>query len=114
MTERYIGLCMAAGGVVTGTDSVIAEVRHGRAKFVLVASDASERTRKQLTDKCKTYEVRILYGKRNSDALAELLGKRSACAAAAFTGRGPCENAYRALLAEDTEENKCCMERKDD
>ncbi len=114
MTERYMGLCMAAGGVVTGTDSVLAEVRHGRAKFVLVASDASERTRKQLTDKCKTYEVRILYGKTDSAALAQLLGKRSACAAAAFTGRGPCEKAYEALRAEATEQDKCCKERKDD
>ena len=101
MTERYMGLCRAAGGVVCGVDAALAEVRHGRAKFVLVASDASERTRKQLTDKCATYQVEILVGKRDSAALARLFGRRSACAAAAFTGRGPREMAYQALLAEE-------------
>ncbi len=100
---------MAAGGVVCGTDAALAEVRHGRARFVLVASDASDRTRKQLTDKCATYQVKILYGIRDSAALARLFGRRSACAAAAFTGRGPQEKAYQALLAEGPSK-----EREDD
>ncbi len=57
MTEKLIGLCRAAGGVACGTDAALGEVRRGRAKFVLIASDVSDRTRKQLTDKCKYYHV---------------------------------------------------------
>ena len=45
MNTGYIGLCVAAGGVTTGFDLVLGEIRRGRAKFVLIASDASERTK---------------------------------------------------------------------
>ena len=97
MTEQLIGLCRLAGGVVVGFDAVLGEVRAGRAKFVLVASDASDRTRKQLHDKCNYYHVTIFDGTYTSARLAEILGKRSLCAAAAFTGKGPSEAVKDAL-----------------
>lgn len=97
MTEKLIGLCKAAGGVVTGTDAVLTEVRRGRAKFVLIASDASERTQKQLTDKCNYYHVTYFIGNYTGAAIADMLGKRSCCVAAAFTGVGPWESVCRAL-----------------
>ncbi len=90
MTEKYIGLCASAGGVTTGFDLVLGEIRKGRAKFVLIASDASDRTKKQLTDKCAYYNVKyFIIEEYSSEAVAHMLGKRSFCAAAAFTGRGP-------------------------
>ena len=44
----WMGLCKAAGGVTSGFDSVLGEVRCGKSKLVMIASDASERTRKQI------------------------------------------------------------------
>lgn len=88
--ENYIGLCRAAGGVTTGFDLVLGEVRRKKAVFVLIADDASERTGKQITDKCEYYKVPHFPAGMTSDELAGVLGKRASCAAAAFTGRGPC------------------------
>ena len=83
-------MCAAAGGVTTGFDLVLGEIRRGRAKFVLIASDASDRTKKQLIDKCTHYNVKyFIINEYNSEAIAHMLGKRALCAAAAFTGRGP-------------------------
>ncbi|MBE6709644.1 MAG: ribosomal L7Ae/L30e/S12e/Gadd45 family protein [Clostridia bacterium] len=88
--ENYIGLCRAAGGITTGFDLVLGEVRRKKAVFVLIADDASDRTAKQISDKCEFYEVPYFPAGMTADELAHLIGKRSACAAAAFTGRGPC------------------------
>lgn len=88
--ENYMGLCRAAGGVTTGFDLVLGEVRRKKALFVLIADDASERTRKQISDKCEYYEVKCFPADLTSEELARVLGKRSSCAAAAFTGKGPC------------------------
>ena len=93
--ENYIGLCRAAGGITTGFDLVLGEVRRKKAVFVLIADDASERTRKQISDKCEFYEVKYFPAGMTAEELAHRIGKKSACAAAAFTGRGPC----RPLLA---------------
>ena len=88
--ENYLGLCRAAGGVTTGFDLVLGKVRRKKAVFVLIADDASERTRKQISDKCDYYEVKYFPAGCASDELARLIGRKSSCAAAAFTGRGPC------------------------
>ncbi len=113
MTEKLIGLCRAAGGVTMGAEAVLDEVRRGRAKFVLLASDASARTRKQITDKCNYYHVKLIDGTYTGEALAGMLGKHSCCAAAAFTGKGPWEGVCRALGGE-TRATECCEDRKDD
>ena len=110
MEERLIGLCMAAEGVTTGFDSVMAEIRGGRAKFLLIASDASERTKKQLTDKCTYYNVKFRIGPYDGETMARILGKRAICAAAAFTGRGPWAGVWEKIGTEP----EGCEERKDD
>ena len=116
MIEKYMGLCRAAGGVTTGVDSTLAEVRRGKAKFVLIAADASERTKKQLSDKCKFYNTKYFINSYDSAAIAHILGKNSPCAAACFLGKGPWEPLIRALEDADSQphDNKCCDDRKDD
>lgn len=118
MAERYIGLCMAAGGVKTGVDIVLGEVRSHRAKFVLLASDASDRTKKQVTDKCTYYNVKVFSGGYTGDDIAHLLGKRSSCAAVAFVGKGPWESAEKALRMRQTDAadvlTAMTQDRKDD
>ena len=107
---------MAAGGVITGVDSVLGAVRGGKAKFVLIARDASDRTKKQITDKCTYYQVKYGTCEYDSAAIAQMLGKKSLCSAAAFTGRGPWAGVMKAFEADtgNPMEKECCDDRKDD
>lgn len=101
--------------MTVGFDAVLGEIRGGRARFVLVASDASDRTRKQLSDKCKYYHVTCFEGAYSSAGLAEMLGRRSGCVAAAFTGKGPWESVCRALSETcPSPQAECRDDRKDD
>ena len=98
--EKYIGLCRAAGGAVVGFDLILGEIRGGRAKIVLISSDASDRTKKQLTDKCTFYSVPHVITEFDAESLGRIIGK-SACAAIALNGRG-----CWAKVAEYYKENK--------
>ena len=50
-TLGVIGLAARARGVVIGTNQVLEAVRNKKAKLVLIASDVSDNTLKNLTDK---------------------------------------------------------------
>lgn len=52
-----IGLAFRAGKIVSGEEAVMAAVRGKKAKLVVVAEDASERTKKTWKNKCAFYEV---------------------------------------------------------
>ncbi|HEX7065331.1 MAG TPA: YlxQ family RNA-binding protein [Bacillales bacterium] len=52
-----VGLAFRAGKVVSGEDSVLSAVRGGKAKCVLLAGDASERTKDTWENKCDYYGV---------------------------------------------------------
>ena len=97
MNRGTLGLCMAAGGVKTGTDTVLGEIRSRSAKFVMTASDASERTLKQIRDKCRTYGIDCYEAPLSGTELADALGKRSTCVAVSFNGRGPWRNVLSEL-----------------
>ena len=47
-----LGLCKKAGALKAGFDAVCESVGKGEALLVLAASDASERTRRKLNEKC--------------------------------------------------------------
>ncbi len=72
---NLLGLMARARKIVTG-ESVIDGIRKSKVYFVLIASDASDNTKKMLTDKCKSYHVdyRILF---NSDELSNAIGKEN-------------------------------------
>lgn len=55
----FLGIITKAGKVVSGDESVLDTIRSGKAKLVLVASDASDNTIKKYTDKCSYYRVDI-------------------------------------------------------
>ena len=105
---------MAAGGVKVGFDLVLGEVRSGKAKFLLIASDASDRTVKQLTDKCKFYGVKYFRTEYSGVEIADMLGKRAVCAAAAFNGKGPWKNVLQYFEAKESPESALTEDRKDD
>ena len=62
---QMLGLAARARKIISGEELVVNEVRHGKAKLVLLASDASANTSKKLTDKCTYYNVELhVFGDR--------------------------------------------------
>ncbi|MCI1986957.1 MAG: ribosomal L7Ae/L30e/S12e/Gadd45 family protein [Lactobacillus sp.] len=55
--ENLLGLARRAGKLTMGEGFVLAAIRDGKAKLVLVASDASPRTLKLFHDKSSFYEI---------------------------------------------------------
>ncbi len=83
-TVGVIGLAARARGIVIGTNQVLEAVRGNKAKLVLIASDVSDNTKKQLFDKTTYYKVNV----EQIDITAEQLGKavgHSNTASIAFT-----------------------------
>ncbi|HET7658014.1 MAG TPA: YlxQ family RNA-binding protein [Bacillales bacterium] len=52
-----VGLAFRAGKIVSGEEAVMSAVRGEKAKLVLVAEDASERTKGTWENKCDYYGV---------------------------------------------------------
>ncbi len=62
MNEQWIsflGLANRARKLISGEELVVREVRKQKAKLVLLASDASENTKKKVADKCSYYNVSV-------------------------------------------------------
>lgn len=57
---NLLGLSMRAGKLISGEGLTLNEVRSGKAKLVLVATDASENTIKKIQDKCSYYNVQCI------------------------------------------------------
>ena len=85
--EGVIGLAKRAGALCIGTEQVVAEVRKGRAKLVLIASDVSENTAKRLTDKADYRRVPWERIPPEMRSLGRLVGREYA-SAVAFTQEG--------------------------
>jgi len=54
---QLLGLVRRAGKLVTGESFVLAAVRDGSAKLVLMASDTGKSSQKQFRDKTTSYDV---------------------------------------------------------
>ena len=67
-----IGLAMKAGKCVSGETMTESETKSGKAKFVIVAGDASENTKKKFGDMCKFYTSGHAMGKEYRASLATL------------------------------------------
>ena len=62
-----IGLARRAGAIALGTAEVRDSMKNGKAKLVIVASDVSENTKKEITDTAAFYYFfRSDYGKKKS------------------------------------------------
>lgn len=57
---KNLGLAFRAGKVVSGTDTVIEKLRKKQLHLILLASDASDNTKKKINDKAKTYETKVI------------------------------------------------------
>lgn len=56
-----LGISAKAGKVVAGTDIVIENMKKKKVNLVIVAEDASEKTKKEMTFKCNQYNVKIIF-----------------------------------------------------
>lgn len=62
--ERWmslLGLINRAGQLTSGEELVLKEIRKGKAKLVLLSSDASPNTSKKIKDKCLHYKIPLKY-----------------------------------------------------
>ena len=94
----YVGFARKCGACAVGTDSVIAEARRIGAAgkiCVVTSSDASERTLKQIKDKCSYYGTALVEAGLTGDELARAAGKKMTVSAVAITDK----NLARAVLS---------------
>lgn len=71
-----ISLAKKAGKLVSGEFAVDAAGKSGEACLVILAEDASDRTRKSVTDMCRFYEVPwMIFGTR--ETLGHAIGKEN-------------------------------------
>ena len=80
-----IGLAKRAGKVVTGTDAVRDTMKKKRAETVVVASDVSDNTRKEIFDTAEYYGCEAFLVPYTMSELSHALGKISLTACAAIT-----------------------------
>lgn len=97
----YVGLAAAKRSVVLGTDLVLREIRKKKGTVCTVlASDASERTKKQITDKCRFYEITLIPLDCDMETLGKRVGKVSPTSCAAVTDKGLAEQMIKISQSE--------------
>ena len=98
------GLCRRAGGVVPGSDSVIGSMKQKGSTFpaIIILSDAaSDRTKKQITDKARYNNVPLAIIDADPDTVGRALGLYSPCAVFGVTKRGPYEKLIETACPSD-------------
>ncbi len=71
---NLMGLGARGRLIVSGNEQVIASIRNQELKLVIIATDASEATKKQLIDKSSFYKITYILFAR-SDQLGNAIGK---------------------------------------
>ena len=98
---KLLGFCRRCGKIVCGAGQVLAAVTGKRPpEVVVIASDASDRTEKQLYDKCSYRAVTITRTSYTGEELAHLLGKEGVVMAAGATDPGIARQIIRQLPSE--------------
>ena len=91
--DGLIGLCAKSRNLVSGEFAAEAAVKDGSAWLVIVATDASNNTKKLFHDKCSFYEVPVFeYGTKKS--LGHIIGKEMRASIAVLD-----ENFSKAIIA---------------
>lgn len=70
-----LGFAARARRLICGTDLCRDEIRRGKLSFVLVASDASDNTRKRIADACRYYSADMCCIPVTSERLSSRIGK---------------------------------------
>lgn len=72
---NLLGLASRAKKIVTG-DMLLPAIQSKRVSLVLIASDASENTKKKYSDKCSYYGINF-YSIEDSETLNRAIGKNN-------------------------------------
>lgn len=83
----FLGLCLKAGKLEIGEESVRAAQRGGKAKLILLAVDTSAGTAKRAENYSRWGNIPLIRVKYSKEELGEMLGKR-VCAVLAVTDKG--------------------------
>ncbi|MCR5157228.1 MAG: ribosomal L7Ae/L30e/S12e/Gadd45 family protein [Butyrivibrio sp.] len=94
-----LGLCMKSGKLKSGEFATMEAIRKKTAYLVIVSEDASDNTRKQFSDKCKYYNVPIVFF-GDMESLGHAIGK-DVRTSLAITDLGLSESLRKNLLAEE-------------
>ena len=69
-----MGLAARARKICFGADSVALEVKKGKVQLLIIATDASERTREKFTKLCEKYQVPVIR-EGKIEVLSKAIGK---------------------------------------
>jgi ribosomal protein L7Ae-like RNA K-turn-binding protein len=85
-TANLLGICIRAGKTVKGFDSAVEAVKNGLAFCLLTASDASEKTVKEVKFYCEKYGVKAFMTEMSKADIGRLCGKETAVMAVTDKG----------------------------
>ncbi len=69
-----IGIATKAGKIVAGTDACLEDIKKGKVSLVIVASDASERTKTTFYKETQKYNIKI-YELLSIEEISKAIGK---------------------------------------
>ena len=72
---KLLGLINRSNKLLSGTDVVLDGIRNNKVHFIIVSGDATDNTKKMITDKANFYHVDYYIG-FTSDELSHAAGKR--------------------------------------
>lgn len=103
-----IGICRKAGGIIPGAGAVLSEMKKDRRlRAVIISSDASDRTVKQLSDKAGYRNIPISFPNIDSDELGHAIGIKAPVAVIALSGAGPVCSLLDVLFPDgETDQNR--------
>ncbi|CDR31190.1 Ribosomal protein L30E [Acholeplasma oculi] len=76
MNKGALGLAYVAKKLVLGADEVVIALRKKEVFLVLLANDASENTKKRISDKTQTYQVELM-DRYTTEELSSAVGKKN-------------------------------------
>lgn len=85
-TANLLGICIRAGKTVKGFDSAVESVKKGTAFCLLTASDASEKTVKEVNFFCGKYGISCFVTEMSKSDIGRLCGKETAVIAVTDKG----------------------------
>ncbi len=89
-----LGLCQRAGRLKSGEFSAEASIKDRKCRLCILASDASENTKKKFSDMCAYRAVRLLCADMDKEALGRAIGKKERAVVAI------CDEGFGSRIAE--------------
>ena len=98
----YLGIARMSGNIVLGEENAKACIKAGKARMILLASDASEGVRKRVDGYVYGFHAPVVTAPWDGDAMGAALG-RARCAVAVLPDLGLAKALADALASEDPE-----------